>query len=256
VRIVQVLLSGATGFEHKCQRVDFEALRIEHQVELVTDARDAGNGGVAHYYGGGKQTIVKIGPRKRWFSARPTVAISPLQEHGFSFVPESVEETYFEKDEGGGMRDEAVRAVGVLKRSPIVRLLELTIARVHRTRDDVDFLVFDEPPSPEELTQVDVWLDPAADERDFDGFVAEAIVSGLPVVASRTPINVQRLEKGRIGFLAPPNDPNELAHAILSALFKPEVAQQKIDGARQTKSKFRSRQRLRVLVPIYESLLS
>ena len=44
-----------------------------------------------------------------------------------------------------------------------------------------------------------------------------------------------------------PNDPNELTHAILAALFKPEVAQQKIEAARQTISKFHPRQRLRAL---------
>jgi len=55
-------------------------------------------------------------------------------------------------------------------------------------------------------------------------------------------------------FLVPPNDANELAHAILAALFKPEVAQQKIDAARQTREKFRPRRRLGVLTQIYESL--
>ena len=85
--------------------------------------------------------------------------------------------------------------------------------------------------------------------------MAEALVAGNVVVASRTIINVTRLEKGRTGFLAPPNDPNELTHAILAALFKPELGQEKLSAARQTISKFRPRQRLRALVPIYESLL-
>ena len=85
--------------------------------------------------------------------------------------------------------------------------------------------------------------------------MAEALVAGNVVVASRTIINVTRLEKGRTGFLAPPNDPNELTHAILAALFKPELAQETLAAARQTISKYRPRQRLRALVPIYESLL-
>ena len=46
----------------------------------------------------------------------------------------------------------------------------------------------------------------------------------------------------------------EFTHAILAALFKPEFAQQKIDAARQTREKFRPRQRLRVLTQVYESL--
>ena len=41
-------------------------------------------------------------------------------------------------------------------------------------------------------------------ENDFDGFVAEAIAAGTAVIASRTAINVQRLEKGRTGVLVPP----------------------------------------------------
>ena len=52
----------------------------------------------------------------------------------------------------------------------------------------------------------------------------------------------------------PLDDPNELTHAILAALFKPEVAHSKMEAARQTLSKFRPRQRLRVLTHMYESL--
>jgi hypothetical protein len=255
VRIVQVTLPTATGFEHRCQRVDFEALQADHDVSVVTSPSDVGTGGIAHYYGPRKQTIVKIGPRKRWFSARPTVAISPLDEQGFTFVPEAVEERFFVELPPSSLSPHPL-SVGVLSRPSIHSVLQQTMARVHRTREDVDFLLFDGAPEPGELATADLWVDPATDERDFDGFVAEAIVCGLPVVATRTPINSQRLEKGRVGFLVPPDDPNELAHAILSALFKPEVAQQKVDAARQTKSKFRPRQRLRALLPVYESLLS
>ena len=94
-----------------------------------------------------------------------------------------------------------------------------------------------------------------ADESDFDGFVAEALVAGLPVVASRVKLNALRLEQGRTGFLVPPRDPNELAHAILAALFKPERATSKSNAARQTASKFRAKQRLRVLMHMYETLV-
>ena len=100
-----------------------------------------------------------------------------------------------------------------------------------------------------------MWVDPALTDDDRDGFVAEALVRGNVVVASRTTINVQRLEKGRTGLLVPPNDPNELTHAILAALFKFELGQIKISAARQTISKFHPRQRLRALTPVYQSLL-
>jgi glycosyltransferase involved in cell wall biosynthesis len=106
------------------------------------------------------------------------------------------------------------------------------------------------------LAQIAVWLDPALADDDFDGFVAEALAMGRLVVASRTPINVQRLEKGRTGFLVPARDANETTHAILAALFKPEVGTPRSDAARQTVSKFRPRQRVRALTELYERLRS
>lgn len=105
------------------------------------------------------------------------------------------------------------------------------------------------------MSPVAVWVDPALGDPDRDGFVAEALVAGNVVVASRTTINVLRLEKGRTGFLVRPNDPNELAHAILAALFKPELGQAKTSAARQTISKYRPRQRLRGVTQLYESRL-
>jgi len=51
-----------------------------------------------------------------------------------------------------------------------------------------------------------------------------------------------------------PTPANELTHAILAALFKPELGKEKLAAARQTISKYRPRQRLRALVTIYESL--
>ncbi|HEX7191000.1 MAG TPA: glycosyltransferase, partial [Thermoanaerobaculia bacterium] len=109
-------------------------------------------------------------------------------------------------------------------------------------------------PEPEELAGLGAWVDPAVKEDDYDGFVAEALVAGVNVVATATPINVQRLEKGRTGLLVPPNDPNEMTHAILTALFKPEVARARSDASRQTVGKFRAGQRIRALMRIYESI--
>ena len=146
-------------------------------------------------------------------------------------------------------------AIGTALRKDLRNIIEQTYLRLARTRDDIDWRLFERAPSPAEMAEVAVWVDPALTENDRDGFVAEALVVGNVVVASRTTINVQRLEKGRTGFLVPPKDPNELTHAILAALFKPEMGQAKASAARQTISKFRPRQRLRALIPIYESLL-
>lgn len=196
--------------------------------------------------------VANVAAKKGWFSPGVTVAISPIEEPGYTKVPEAVEDAYWS---GGQAILPLQRAVVSCYARPSLRgLIEQSAARIHRTRDDVEWLMCTDPPKPEDFAQVSLWVDPATDEHDFDGFVAEALVSGLPVVASRTSINVQRLEKGRTGLLVPPGDPNELAHAILSALFKPEVAQQTIDAASQTMAKFRARQRVRALTAIYESL--
>jgi glycosyltransferase involved in cell wall biosynthesis len=145
--------------------------------------------------------------------------------------------------------------VGSFERPEIRSIVEQTLARIHRFRTDVEWQMFGEIPTVGDLSSVDIWVDPAVAETDFDGFVAEALVVGLPVVAARWPINSLRLEQGRVGVLVPPRDPNEMTHAILAAGFKPEGVRIKIEAARQTVSKFRARHRLRALLPMYESLL-
>ena len=126
---------------------------------------------------------------------------------------------------------------------------------MHRTREEVVFHRFDGAPSPRDLAAVDLWVDFAIAEDDLDGFVAEAIVAGKRVIATRTAANVQRLEKGRTGSLIPPRDSNEMTHAILAALFKPELSEVRRIAARQTASKFRPRQRARALLRLYERLI-
>ena len=211
MRISQVLRRGASEYEKKSQRIDFELLSPEH--ELVTTSPDI------------------------------TLNYANLD------LPEAVEEAFFE-----GRTDKSVRAtprtLGSFNRRKVRAMIERTIPRIHRTREDVEWLLLDEPPTLEDFAQFDAWVDPAIEDDDYDGFVAEALVAGKIVVASRTPINVKRLEKGRTGILVPPGDANELTHAILAALFKPEVAQQKIEAARQTISKFHPRQRLRALTQL------
>lgn len=243
MRIAQVIARNASQYERKCQRVDRAALAGEH--ELVEVERDAD---IVHIYGSGVRR-----PRRRWFeiaAARPPHSTSPLRETSAEFIPEAVEEQYFASTAISGI------GVGVFLRPVVRNVVEQTRARVHRTRDDVVWHLFDRVPTPDDLAQVAVWLDPAVADDDFDGFVAEALAMGRLVVAARTPINVQRLEKGRSGFLVPPRDANETTHAILTALFKPEVGTPRSDAARQTVSKFRPRQRVRALTSLYERLRS
>src|ERR1051325_3580608 len=235
MRVAQITLRGASQYERKCRRVDRVALAAaEH--EVVESERDAD---IVHVYGSGVRR-----PRRRWFeraAARPP--------HSTASIPDAVEEQYFAPDAPVGA------GVGVFVRASVRNLIEQTRHRVHRTRADVACHLFDRVPTPHDIAQVAVWLDPAAADDDFDGFVAEALAMVRIVVASRTPINVQRLEKGRTGFLVPP-DPNEMTHAILAALYKPEVGRPRADAARQTISKFRPKQRLRALIALYERVRS
>jgi len=213
VRIVQILPPHPTEYEKKCARIDLALLQ---NVELSRD--------VTLIYG------------------KPPV----------SDLPEAVEERWFHGAEdaqpaGGGLSGRR-RTIASFRRESIVPLVEQTMARLHRTREDIDWLLVDEPPA--DFTPFDAWIDPAIEESDLDGFVAEALVAGKIVVAARIPINIKRLEKGRTGLLVPQCDPNELTHAILAALFKPEVAETRIEAAKQTISKFRPRQRLRALIQL------
>ena len=265
MRIVQVVLPDASEYERKSQRIDRTALSAQHEVLTVPlEGLRESAADVAHIYAGSSLPrspligvavpyVANVGVRKsRWAfrqPAAPAYVLTPAD------VPEAVEEEFFAPLTGQPRRTEESKVIGSLSRDGVKPIIEQTLHRLGRIRDDVSWRLFEQPPAPVDLTGVDIWVDPTADENDFDGFVAEALVAGLPVVAGRTAINARRLEKGRTGFLVPPGDPNEMTHAILSALFRPEVASSKVAAAKQTASRFRARQRLRVLVRLYENLV-
>lgn len=277
MRIVQLVLDSASQYERKSQRVDFAALSAEHEVTVAgaETFRPAG-ADVVHVYasaplppglfrGVSVPCVSSAGLasgrwRPGWMMARPTataVIVSPLadEEAGLSrLLPEAVEEGYWEWKETSTSGKDGRKQIGSYGRPSVLRSVEQTLARIHRFRDDVDWLVTDEPPSPEVLSGVDLWVDPAVEDDDLDGFVAEALVVGTTVVATRTPIGKLRLEQGRTGLLVPPADPNEMTHAILATLFKSEGAESRNNAARQTASKYRARHRRRVLSLIYQNL--
>jgi Glycosyl transferases group 1 len=262
--IAQLLLPGASDYERKSQQIDAVALSAEHDVRLGTVA----GADIVHIYGPATlhpaavrdltlPFVSNARPKVRRFAWRrvtePLRVISPLKETADAFIPEAVDDKYFEALAAHQPGERAT--VGTFARPSIRNIVEQTATRIHRFRDDVDWLLFDAAPSIAELHAVDLWVDPATAENDFDGFVAEALVAGNVVIASRTGINTQRLEKGRTGILAPPGDANELTHAILTALFKPELRDNTITAAQQTASKFRMRHRARALIQLYESIL-
>jgi len=265
MRIAQIILPDATVYERKCQRVDQAALSERHDVLVVTpeEARMSG-ADVAHVYAGEALPASAFTrfplPYVASSSLHPSRwpwrrAVGPREVVTPERVPEAVEERYFAASGARAPRSGHGSIVGSFARPETRNMVEQTLAHIHRFRDDVQWRVFDSPPSPEDLAGVDLWADPAVLEKDYSGFVAEALVIGLPVVATRTLLNARRLEQGRTGLLVPPRDPNEMTHAILALLFKPEITNDKIGAATQTVSKFRARQRLRVLVDMYQTLI-
>lgn len=273
MRIAQIVLPNASFYERKSQRIDHAFLSERHEVTVV-DPRAFFEADVAHVYGNDlaaplfrRFPIPYVAsaephlPRFRFVRPiKPRYVLSPIApidpKAYLQNVPEAVEERYFKETGQAGVP--VLHYVGAFdgQRPGVRSMLELTLARIQRFRTDVTFRVFDSAPTPDDLTGVEAWLDPATLENDYDGFTAEAIAAGKAVVAARTAINAQRLENGRTGFLVPCNDSNEMTHAILAALFKLEVARQKIEAARQTVGKFRPRQRLRVLERIYQAVAS
>ena len=252
----QVVTEDASEYERKCQRVDAAHFEV-----------DLARAEVVHVYTGrtlppiDRPFVANIAPTRRRFSFRregqPAVVVTPFN------VQEAVEERYFDGSfaalRGSAAppaQDDRRYRIGSFARPSLKPLIEQTMHRIDRFRDDVEWRLFSHPPAPEEVAELGAWVDPAVGEDDYDGFVAEALVVGVNVVAAATPINELRLEKGRTGFLVPPNDPNEMTHAILTALFKPEVARARSDAARQTVGKFRAGQRIRALTRIYESIAS
>lgn len=266
MRIAQIVLPGASEYERKSQRADHAALSERHEVTVVgIDAIRGIQADVAHVYANGELPAAAfVGfpipyvassdvHQSRWIWKRPVPprrVLSPLAPD--EPLPEVVEEGYFAAPLRAPDSTSDQKIIGSFGRPSVRNSVEQAMARIRRFRTDVDWQIFGKPPSPEELRSVDVWVDPAVDENDFDGFTAEGLVVGLPVVATRTAINVLRLEKGRTGFLVPPRDPNEMTHGILSALFKTEVAESRQFAARQTVSKFRARHRLRILNRLYD----
>lgn len=272
MNIAQLLLPGASLYERKCQRIDAESLTKEgHEVLLLDpDEFRCSGADLAHVYGprelplrpfihfplpyvaSGRMTRPRFAFRR---PVLPRAVVSPVNgdEHT-TWIPEPVDDALFALRRPV-RRTGSMPVVGVFDggRPGVASMIERTRHRLESTRDDVRIQVFSGAPPTVDFSTCDVWIDPSS-ENDFDGLTAEAVVAGLVVIAARTPLNQQRLEQGRTGFLVPANDPNEMSHAILTALFKPELAEQKLQSAHQTISKWKPRQRLRALLSLYESL--
>src|SRR5438045_6262409 len=104
MRISQVLRRGASEYEKKSQRIDFELLRGEH--EIVTANADI------------------------------TLNYANLD------LPEAVEEGYFQWSAGdlaGGIAG-APKTLGSFNRRRVRKIIEAAVPRIHRIREDIDWL--------------------------------------------------------------------------------------------------------------------
>src|SRR5258708_5040343 len=235
MRIAHILLDGASGYERSMQRIDQESLAASHEVVLADSTRSI-HADVAHVYGPRVLSEAPAIPyvangdvKRRRLALRrlppPGYVVSPLEAEGRQLLPEAVGEQYFDgKRSAVAVDDGRRRSVGYFgpSRPGVGNMIDQARLRLSRFRDDIDFQRFDGTPLPVDFASLDAWIDPTTDDDDFDGLVAQALVCERPVVASRTPINMQRLENGRTGLLIPTGDANEIARAILAILFKPE----------------------------------
>jgi glycosyltransferase involved in cell wall biosynthesis len=166
--------------------------------------------------------------------------------------PESVDPTFLETT--WSPHERPAKIAGSISREGADRVRELALARLFRFRTDVEWRSFSALPAATQMMELDLWIDPAPDENDRDGYTAEAVSLGMPIVAAKTEINVRRLDGGRAGRLFPPRDANELVHAALNVLFKPETHQPLLEEARASKERFSPQTRAHYLREIYGRL--
>ena len=183
----------------------------------------------------------------------PEALVTPLDPES---LPEAVDEDYF-AEEDSPPRPHGPFVIGSAgpERKGIAEMTRSTMARLGRFRDDVEWRVFETVPTPGELRELDLWIDPALEELDFDGGTAEALCSRKTVVASRTGINRMRTDQGAAALLVPVGDPNEMTHAILVGLFKPELRKSTSQRLITIGNRFGTSTRAERLMKLYRSIL-
>lgn len=189
--------------------------------------------------------------KKRWFSAPATPdRVLPLRGEGAA--PEAVPAAYI--DSAWARVERSTKSIGSISRPGADELRDLTMTRLCRFRNDIEWRSFKSTPTVAQLADLDLWVDPATDDDDLDGAVAPAVAFAMPVVATRTVVNETRLAGGRVGQLVRPRDPNETTHAILRALFKPETIEEQLIAARETRDRFAVGRRAEFLRRVYAEL--
>jgi hypothetical protein len=276
MKLAQIVAFDLPPLEAREHQLDLAALQSEIPTVVVTsDARGrstapvtgrldevlrANGATVAHLYG---RSLLSPGLLRRL--AIPVVAAAPTRPSRIPWrrvkqpdaildpgsVPPGVDPAYFQV----AVAQKGGRRVGVLVRGAEgTRAVGSTRQRIERFRDDVRWSLFHSVPDGGEMQFLDVWIDPTP-HHDRGG-VPEAMAAGVPVIAARTPSSQALLDDGRAGFLFPPGDANELAHAVLAALFRPEITQPKRRRAAELAERFRLERRAEALLRIYRELSS
>lgn len=258
--------SGLITYHVTEQRV--RSAQVDLPLDKLPDELTRHKADLVHIYGlpnGNRQWLRRIArpylssfpvPRSRipWVRLpAPAAIVTPLAPDS---LPEAVDEEYFaEVDSPPRPHGPFVIGSAGPDRKGIDVMTKATMARLGRFRDDVEWRVFETVPSPAELRDLDLWIDPALDELDFDGGTAEALCCRKTVVASRTLINQMRSDDGAAALLVPPGDPNELTHAILQGLFKPELRRLRSQRLITIGSRFERSARAERLIKLYKSIL-
>lgn len=280
MRVARVLLASFSGFDLKCFRIDRAAGAGASEAswalanapaagrspiperQLVRELR-AFSPEIVHVYGTSAvpHTLITVAgvpwiADRRLEVRRPLLGRRPRARSKslIDDVAEPVDDEFFAAA-SSTIRSERP-TIGTLRRgSRTASSRELAAARIRRFRDDVEWLLFDTHPGPEAMAALSLWVDPTGDEEDLDGLVCEAIVLGVPVVATRTTANRRRTDDGRAAALCPTDDPNELAHAIVTMLFKPERSAPLCAVARTLRERFRPARRREALLAAYAEVL-
>lgn len=84
---------------------------------------------------------------------------------------------------------------------------------------------------PKLMKAVDVMVHPSIDPEPFGRTLVEAMLAGVPVVATNAGAAPDILEGGKAGTLVPPNDAAALGRAIAAVLAKPETLRAQLEYA-------------------------
>ena len=280
MRIARVLLPARSYFDLKCFRFDREGslAAADAAWNLVnatgTDLEPLSEQSVLHelrcfapdllhVYGSGAvpHSLIRAAATA-WLADRPLETTRPIlgrrarpqSKSLLATVAEPGADEYFSTPEPA---DTPARPkIGALRQSSLTAsICALVNARIQRFRDDVEWALYDTPPAPAEMASLNLWVDLSDDERELDGLVCEALVVGVPVVATRPSANRRRTADGRAPALCPKRDPNEIAHAIVTMLFKPERSAAILAAATELRERFRPANRRETLLDAYSEIV-